>query len=519
MSKAHIVRRVLAYTSLLVVTACGSVGGISIIAPDIEADQSGRLFVVFTKADEEQSEVIFSRTDDDQPRFQIGWPIDRTSAAPFFAMDVENWDGTALSFNSAASYPIANVNDLPVGVWNVQALLDSNSVLADLNSPGNLYSQTQEIEISGGPLSLQLQLTEVIEPEMLPQDTELLKFVKVRSQLLSDFYQQDIYLRASVLLPAGYQEGADIQYPVLYQVGGLSDRYTRSINLLAEDDFAAYWMAEDTPAAVMVFLDGESPWGDSYQVNSEISGPYADANFEELFTYLEQNFPIANQAQSRFVSGCSTAGWVSLALQVFYPDYFNGAYSFSPDSPSFSAFQLVDLYEDSHAFVNDYGVLRPSMRQTNGEPMFGIGDEIQVESAMGIQGSFLNSRQQWASWNVIYGQLDAEGNPIPVWDQETGEIDKAAVEGWSKWDIDKHLTENWQTLGPKLEGKLNFWMGDMDNFYLTPGLRILEQSLSEQTNPASDADFTWAPYKGHCEIDNQTYYFDVIEKMSERASL
>ncbi len=424
-----------------------------------------------------------------------------------------------MQFNATGSYPLASISELTPGVWNVQALLDSNSVLADVNSPGNLYSVDKQIEISDETIDIQLELTEAIDPESLPADTELLKFVRIRSQLLSDFYAQDMYLRASVLLPAGYEEGANIRYPVLYHVGGLSDRYTRSIGLLEEEDFAAYWMHEATPAVVMVFLDGESPWGDSYQVNSDISGPYADANFEELFVHLQQNFPIADQADSRFVSGCSTGGWVSMALQVFYPDYFNGAYSFSPDSPSFKAFQLVDLYEDDNAFVNEHGIARPSMRATDGEPMFGVGDEVQVESAMGIQDNFLNSRQQWATWNALYGQLDTEGNPIPVWNQATGEIDKQVVESWSKWDIDKHMVENWEVLGPKLEGKLHFWMGDMDNFYLTAGLRILEQSLSGQINPISDASFTWAPYLGHCELDNQTYYFDVIEKLSERDAL
>ena len=499
------------------VSACAtSSSGIKVSAPLVEEEIDGRLILVFSKAEDDQSEVMFSRSDDDQPRFQIGWPVDRASAAPFFAMDVENWDGSELSFDASASYPINRLNEIPAGTWNVQALLDSNTILSDLNSPSNLYSQTQAVEISEEPLNLQIELTESIEPETLPQDRELLKFVKIRSELLSGFYQQDIYLRASVLLPSEYLESPEAGYPVLYQVGGLNDRFTRSVDLIENEEFQTYWMAEDTPAAVVVFLDGESPWGDSYQINSAVSGPYADANFQELFPYLEQNFPISNEATSRFVSGCSTGGWVSMALQVFYPDYFNGAYSFSPDSPSFSAFQLVDLYEDENAFINQYGMLRPSMRQTTGEPMFGIKDEILAETAMGKEDSFLASGQQWAVWNVIYGQPDSDGNPIPIWDASTGVIDKEAFQAWARWDIDRYLASNWSSLGPKLQGKLDFWMGDMDNFYLTNGLKILEQTLGQQNNPASDASFTWQPSAGHCEIDNQTYYFDVIEKLSKR---
>jgi S-formylglutathione hydrolase FrmB len=519
MSNAPYCRFYTALFGLLILAACATNSQVNIVAPALEEESQGRLFVVFSQTDADQPEVAFSRSDEEQPRFLIGWPIDRASAAPFFAMDVEGWNGQEMAFLPTASYPLAEMSDLPPGTWKVQALYDTNSLLSDVNSPGNLYSATKEIELSGGIFELELDLTEEVDAEVLPADSEILKFVKIRSDLLSEFYQTDIYLRASILLPKNYQTDAGVEYPVLYQIGGLNDRYDRSLDLLEDPEFRDYWLAEDAPELVVVFLDGESPWGDSYQVNSAVSGPYADANYQELFPYLAENFPIADESSQRFVSGCSTGGWVSMALQVFYPEYFNGAYSFSPDSPSFSAFQLVDLYGDTYAFENEYGVVRPSMRQTDGEPMFGVQDEILAEAAMGSQGNFLNSGQQWGTWNVVYGQLDAEGQPIPVWNQSTGEIDKDAVKAWSKWDVNRHLADNWQTLGPKLEGKLNFWMGGMDNFYLTPGLKILEKTLSEQTNPISDASFTWAPYHGHCEVDNRTYYFDVFEALSERAGL
>ena len=46
-------------------------------------------------------------------------------------------------------------------------------------------------------------------------------------------------------------------------------------------------------------------------MNSAVSGPYADANFTELFPYLVEQFPIEDLPSNRFVSGCSTGGWVS----------------------------------------------------------------------------------------------------------------------------------------------------------------------------------------------------------------
>ena len=176
-----------------------------------------------------------------------------------------------------------------------------------------------------------------------------------------------------------------------------------------DEEFMEYWMNSNSVQAVVVFLDGESPFGDSYQVNSAVSGPYADANFSELFPCLAANFPIADQPANRFVTGCSTGGWVSMALQIVYPDYFNGAWSLSPDSPSFGAFQLVDLYNDSNAFVSPSGMIRPSARETNGDPRFSIADEIRMEAAVGRGDSFVRSGLQWGAWNAVYAQPDENG--------------------------------------------------------------------------------------------------------------
>jgi hypothetical protein len=53
-------------------------------------------------------------------------------------------------------------------------------------------------------------------------------------------------------------------------------------------------------------------------------------------------------------------------------------------------------------------------------------------------------------------------------------------------------------LGPKLAGKLHFFAGDMDDFYLNLAVYQMEEFLKGTTNPKSDADFTYGrPMKGH----------------------
>lgn len=484
----------------------GEVTKIAISLPDTTQSYTGRLFVAFTQ----ETEV--------EPRLTIGDEPAPKNASPFFAVDVSDWNGEQIQFLPAAGFPYQSISQLEEGEWRVQALLDVNDVLSDLDSPGNLYSLPQSVQIDSSLGELQFDLTEAVPPETLPMDSELLKFVRIRSELLSRFYDQDMYLRASVLLPPSYSENSNTRYPVLYHVAGLNGRYTRSQRLLNNSEFMDYWLDTSTPPAVVVFLDGESPFGDSYQMNSAVSGPYADANFTELFPYLAERFPIDDVPTSRFVTGCSTGGWVSMALQILYPDYFNGAYSLSPDSPSFRAFQLVNLYEDDNAFVSASGMTRPSARSTNGDPRFSIADEIRMEATIGLGGSYVTSGMQWGAWNAVYGQPDAEGNPIPVWDQETGQINPAAVAAWRPWDLDFYVRESWSDIGPELSGKLQFWMGDMDNYYLTNGLRFLEETLNLMEAPAAGAQFNWLPYHGHCGFGTQVHYIDVLNDMAKRAT-
>ena len=479
--------------------------GIHISLPRDETSYSGRLFVAFTL------------DTDSEPRLTIGDEAAPRNASPFFAVDVANWDGTLIEFQPTAGFPLDSINQLEEGSWQVQALLDVNVVLSDLDSPGNRFSLPQKVMIGSSPSVLRFELTERVGEESLPDDTELLKFIRIRSELLSQFYERDIFLRASVLLPSDYVEGSNTRYPVLYHVAGLNGRFTRSQNLIDDEEFMQYWLDESTPGVVIVFLDGESPYGDSYQMNSAVSGPYADANFNDLFPYLVEIFPINDIPSNRFVTGCSTGGWVSMALQILYPSYFNGAYSFSPDSPSFRAYQLVNIYEDENAYYSARGMIRPSARETNGDPRFSIADEIRMEAAMGSGGSYVVSGQQWGAWNAVYGQPDDRGNPIPIWNQGSGEINSLVADSWRAWDLDFYVRDNWSSIGADLSGKLQFWMGDMDNFYLTNGLRFLEETLNLQEAPSANAKFNWIPYHGHCGFGTQVHYIDVLNDLADRA--
>ena len=148
----------------------------------------------------------------------------------------------------------------------------------------------------------------------------------------------------------------------------MNTRYTSVLHMMGDrSEFRKTWQADGTPRLILLQLDGAGPNGNPYYVNSANNGPYGDALVEELIPHIEAGFRAIGQPQARFLSGTSTGGWVCLGLQVFYPDFFNGAWSSCPDPVDFRALQLVNIYQDDNAYVNRYGNERPSTRDRNGD--------------------------------------------------------------------------------------------------------------------------------------------------------
>jgi hypothetical protein len=461
--------------------------------------------------------LIFSSSTEQEPRLYSAWPT--KNIEPLFSQDLSGLSkGQSITFDtSTKGFPFDSLADLPAGKWYVQAIYDSDFLDSRINSPLNLYSDVVEYVNDGASdMSLALALNQRLPEETLPDGDKFLKFVKMPSPMLSAFWGADMYLRAGVILPNSYYDNPLKDFPVIFNIGGYHARYDRAQGLYEDEAFKEYWLTPDTPQMVIVFLDGEAPLGDSYQIDSANNGPYGQATWQEFLPYLTQQFNLVDNASSRFVTGCSTGGWVSLALQTYYPDLFNGAWSFSADGVDFKYFQLVDIYEDENAFVNENGMQRPSYRAKDGETIFSIKREIMMENQMGRHDSFAYSGGQWGGWNAVFGPKLQDGSPSTIWDPLTGKIDPSIATQWTQYDLRLYTEINWQTLGPKLQGKLNIWMGDRDNFYLNNAMHLYQEMLNVQQEPVSDAKFTWVRGAGHCDYKQVPMLEKIMTHMQQR---
>ena len=456
--------------------------------PSLPAQPPGRLLVVMVPAGRSATE----------PRFLIGRAGSR--AVPTLGVDappLEPGDRVTVGASGAA-FPLETLRDLPADEYRVQAVLATNPDIRRAGAPGNLYGDVRLIELDPErPTAVQLRLTRRIPDERLPDDTELLRFVRIRSERLSAFHGRPIHLRAGVILPPGHDEDAARRYPLRVRIGGYGARYTGVRRMMRPGSrFRTAWLDPDAPRFVLLHLDGAGPYGDPYQVDSANSGPYGAAVTEELIPWVEERFRAGGSAGARVLDGGSTGGWVALALQILYPDFFGGAWASCPDSVDFRAFQLVDVYRGGNAYVDGEGRELPSARNLDGSTRFTMRHELRMENVLGHGDSWTRSGGQWGAWNAVYGPRGADGLPVPLWDPASGEIDTEVTTHWERYDLRLVLERGWDTLAPKLRGRLNIWVGDMDDYFLDGAVRRLDAFL--QGRPSIEARIVYGPGRGHC---------------------
>ena len=114
-----------------------------------------------------------------------------------------------------------------------------------------------------------------------------------------------------------------------------------------------------------------------------------------------------------------------------------------------------------------------------------------------------NSRSggQWAIWEAVFSPVGADGYPRPIWDPATGVIDHETADFWkANYDLHEHLRTNWETVGPRLAGKLHIAVGDMDTYYLDDAVYLLEEFLDSVNNPRAEASVEYGRRKPHCWI-------------------
>jgi Putative esterase len=487
--------------------------------------------------------LLLSTDPSQEPRMQID---DSPRSQIVFGLTVDGWrPGEPTNVDASAwGYPIKSLKDVPPGEYTVQAVLnkyetfhraDGKTVKLHMDqgegqhwniSPGNLYSKPQKITLKPGGGPIALALTEVIPPIPARADTKYIRHIRIRSQVLTKFWGRPIELGAIVLVPEGFDDHPNARFPMMIFHDHFVDDFDNFRTTPPDSDLKAdyserfhlagynriqqqeaykfyqQWIAPDFPRVLIVKIQHANPfYDDSYAVNSANVGPYGDAIETELIPAIERQFHAIGQGWARFVYGGSTGGWEALAVQVFYPDHYNGAFAACPDPIDFHAYTTIDLYsdKDKNAFFIEGAhkrVAQPAMRDYLGHTLISTQEINAYELALGDSG---RSGEQFDIWQAVYGPVGANGYPQPIFDKVTGEIDHSVAEYWRQhYDLEAILERDWAKLGPKLAGKIHIYVGSDDSYFLNDAVYRMEDFLNSTKNPPYGGEVTYGPRAEHC---------------------
>lgn len=447
---------------------------------------SGRVYVMLTKQETKELPAGFN------------W----FRPEPVFAWDAKEWGpGETLVIGpDSLGYPY-KLAELPKETYSIHAVLDFDQGERHFSTAdGNVYSTPVRCELDArttGPVKLVL---DKVYRGRAFSESERVKLVDIESKLLSEFHRRSVRLRAGVVLPKSFTTEPTKRYPVLYVIPGFGGTHFGAIGAASRNptDIAGIEM-------LYVVLDPACRLGHHAFADSENNGPCGQALIAELIPHIEKQFRVLREPTARFLTGHSSGGWSSLWLQVSYPDLFGGVWSTSPDPVDFRDFQRINLYrEGENMFTDRDGKPRPIARR-EGKVLLSYKPFSDMEVVMGHGG-------QLASFEAAFSPRGPNGMPKKLWDRVTGTIDLEVVKNWEKYDIRQMLERNWQTLGPKLAGKIHVYMGGEDTFYLEGATTLLKESLAKL---GSDAVIEIFPGKDHGNLVDKALRDRIHQEIAE----
>lgn len=421
------------------------------LSPNFKGPYSGRL-MVYLQADTSK-------------------PFGQAPEGPAFAVDVKNWENGQEQILSGNVIALKQeLDSIKNGYYKMVAILDTNTKERGNNAHGNLYTRQEVVCQLNGDLSKPavLTLSNIFQSrKFLESDT--VKEVVLRSNLLSRFKGEPVFIKAGVALPPSYQKTDNRTYPVVYVIPGWGGTHHHAYNKGQRGNYGV-GMGEEK---IYVFLNPEtqSPFGLHAFVDSRVNGPWGSALINELMPHIVKEFKASSKPAHTFLTGQSTGGYGVIWLALHFPKAIGGCWATAPDPVDFSNFLGVNIYQDKSYYQTPSGEER--------EIFFVQGKGTSTLRKDGLKELFEGDGGQQQAFDAEFGLPDHSGRPKPLFNLKTGIINRDIAISWKPYDLALFVQQNWKRIKTDASGKINIYAGENDNFLLQHSVRDFGDKITK----------------------------------------
>ncbi len=222
--------------------------------------------------------------------------------------------------------------------------------------------------------------------------------------------------------------------------------------------------SENSPPAVVVFVDAWTSYGGSQFINSTATGNYMDYLCDEVVPFIDALYPTVADRNHRGLTGKSSGGYGAMVVPMLRPDVFGGLASHAGDA-LFECCYLPEFRETARflrdKFEGSWDVFWERFR---------AAPSLDWE----LYGTPLNTYAMAACYSPDESK---PGKAIMPFDLVTGRLDEEVWARWLAWDPVRMAPERADALASMKRIYLD--AGKSDEYYLDLGAQAFSAELDK----------------------------------------
>jgi len=414
---------------------------------------------------------------------------------PVYTYNIDNWNPKdTIIINQFADEWYTKFSELD-GEYSCRVLFDINTEeRSSFVVKGNGYSKTyRHVFETQNKEELLFSVDNIFEGWVF-NESDTIKEIILKSELLSEFWKKDIFIKSAVILPKGFNSKED-NYKVVYILPGFGSSHASVTYGSGQID--RYGMNKVGENKIFVFMNGEFFQGYHHFADSENNGPWGKAFIEEFMPFINETFDIKADSSKNYLMGQSSGAWAAIWLQINYPDYFAHTFAASPDPIDFRA-HGYDIYKNNSNYYYPRNADSIEIEKGNKNKEF-----AKLEFVLGEFG-------QIRSWEATFSPKAKSGKTRLLFDRETGDIDPEIAEYWRNYDIAAIINNNTEKYRKIVSEKLHIFVSKDDPYGLNMSIELFEEMLKRNT---IGADINYYDGLGHnvWTDELQLYIHNIID--------